>query len=94
MMAQAIDAVQQHYGFDVPEHYAIWINLVTAFGAVYVPRVVSISSRRSRERKTQEKPRDTYAPNNSGAVPSPKPTDAESMVPTFTLPGMHAPIGH
>lgn len=86
MLANAINAVQEHYGFDVPPEIAIWVNLATALGTVYGPRVISITARRKKN-KPNKKSEVKEAPS-SVVNPSPDP----AMPPTFSIPGMHAPL--
>lgn len=49
MLAGAINAVQEHYNFDVSEEVTLWVNLVTAAVAVYGPRAVTIIARKKKE---------------------------------------------
>src|SRR5690606_32627743 len=48
MLASAISDVQSHYNFDVSEEVTIWVNLITALGAIYGPRVVVIYGRKQK----------------------------------------------
>lgn len=87
MLASALNAVQEHYGVEIPPEYAIWVNLVTACGMIYGPRIVQISSRKKRERKEKEPPRSPYS------EPQKQPPASEPPMPlTMTLPGMHSPM--
>lgn len=87
MMARAINDVQEFYGLEVSEKVTIWVNLVTALGTVYAPRFVSISVRKSREKKHPEsKPSATVTPINAKAAQAPKPDVMPAM------PGMHDPL--
>lgn len=49
MMASAINAVQNHYDFNVSAEVTIWVNLISASAAVYGPRAVVIYSRKKKE---------------------------------------------
>lgn len=80
MLASAITAVQDHYGFDVGPEATLWINLVTALGTVYGPRVVTIMSRRKKERKEKGQPQQRQTETQK-----PQP---EAWKPVI-IPGMH-----
>lgn len=49
LLGSAIQAVQDHYNFDVSEEVTLWVNLVTAAVAVYGPRAVAIIARKKKE---------------------------------------------
>lgn len=82
LLANAITAVQQHYGFDVSEEAAIWINLATALGSVYGPRVYTIVSKRKKEKA--EKAPVIQRPKDVPGTAAP----AGGLPPGY-IPGMH-----
>lgn len=49
LLGSAIQAVQEHYNFDVSEEVTLWVNLVSAAVAVYGPRAVTIIARKKKE---------------------------------------------
>lgn len=55
LLGSAIQAVQEHYNFDVSEEVTLWVNLVSAAVAVYGPRAVSIIARKKKEIGSGEK---------------------------------------
>ena len=54
LLGSAIQAVQDHYNFDVSEEVTLWVNLVTAAVAVYGPRAVAIIARKKKESSGKE----------------------------------------
>lgn len=78
LIASAIADVQAHYNWDVSPDVQIWVNLVTAMGAVYGPRAVSIYVRK-KQAKTVKRPEPTIVKKEG------------TVTPIFDIPGMHSP---
>jgi hypothetical protein len=55
LLGSAIQAVQEHYNFDVSEEVTLWVNLVSAAIAVYGPRAVAIIARKKKEIGSEKK---------------------------------------
>ena len=55
LLAEAVNAVQEHYNFEASETAIIWTNLIGAVIAVYGPRAMVIAARKSKERQQAKK---------------------------------------
>lgn len=88
MLASAINDVQEFYGLEVSPEVTIWVNLVTALGTVYGPRVVTMYARKKKERA--DKPKETKQPAQRAT--SGNPFDGITGL-SPPIPGLHSGMG-
>lgn len=53
MLAEAVQSVQDFYGFEASAEVMLWTNVIGICGAVYGPRIVVMLKKRS-EKKTEK----------------------------------------
>lgn len=70
LLGSAIQAVQEHYNFDVSEEVTLWVNLVSAAVAVYGPRAVAIIARKKKEIGSDKKETVITAPQKGKSEPA------------------------
>lgn len=56
MLAEAIQSVQDFYGFEASAEVMLWTNVIGVCGAVYGPRIGAIMMRRSKEKTVKARP--------------------------------------
>ena len=59
LLAEAVNAVQQHYQIEASETTILWANLIGAMVAVYGPRAIAIAAKKPEKK---EPPKEKAAP--------------------------------
>lgn len=88
IMASAVAGVAAHYNVSADPKTVAWVNLASALGMIYGPRIAAVRLRKKTDRPVKVEPKKTDAPTSvvDGKFPM---VVGNAPVPNFDLSAAH-----